>query len=489
MRPALISAIVVTYNSRRHISACLASLVRSTIPPDEIIVIDNNSTDGTADFVRRTFPEVTLLDYCDNPGFAEANNRAFRIANSRFCFLLNPDATVAPDCLQQLLGAMERDPRISVAVPKVLLARESSVINGAGLNVNRIGYGWDRGFLEWDSGQYDAETAVVAGSGCAMLLRRSMLDEIGTFDPTYFMYYEDVDLCLRAWLAGFRVQYVPRAVAWHDMKVSGRSLHYNEYLDHRNRFRMMFKNLPASMLLSVVPRLLAFELKSAVTALRDRRWKTLGLRLKAWAWSGRHLVSSIRLRARIQRARAIDGGVLRDLFTAGWGSPSARAAIPDYPEVYEDTLDPSRAAAEVRLGIDDTGGLGLGWYGSDAMDGILYRWCCGYGIVFLKRPGPGSEATLKVLCRSLRETLVTAVLDGNPEGQWLVPPGGWKEYALDLKLDREVVRLELVPEATFVPAEAFPPTRDRRVLGLAVSRIALEPQRAVAGIERTTEAA
>src|SRR5207249_5549407 len=165
-----LSAIVVTYNSRRHISACLASLARSTIRPDEIIVIDNNSADGTADFVRRTFPEATLLDFWDNRGFAEGNNRAFRIATGRFWFLLNPDATVAPDCLERLLEVVEKEPRIGVAVPKVLLAREPCIINSAGLNVNGIGYGWDRGFLEWDRGHYDAEEPVVAGSGCAMLL-------------------------------------------------------------------------------------------------------------------------------------------------------------------------------------------------------------------------------------------------------------------------------------------------------------------------------
>ena len=486
IRQTLASAIVVTYNSRRHISACLTSLARSTIRPDEIIVVDNNSTDGTADFVRSTFPDVTLLDYWDNRGFAEGNNRALRIASGRFCFLLNPDAAVAPDCLQQLLAAMEKDPRIGVAVPKVLLAREPSVINSAGLNVNRIGYGWDRGFLEWDCGQYDTEAPVVAGSGCAMLLRRSMLKEIGTFDSTYFLYYEDVDLCLRAWLAGFRVQYVPKAVAWHDMKVSGRSLYYNECLDHRHRLRTMLKNLPAATLLSVGPRMLAFELKSVMAAVRDRRWKSLRLRLKAWAWNGRHLVSSIRLRARIQRSRTVDGRVLSDLFTEGWGAPSARAALPDYAEAYEDSLDPSRAAPEVRLGVDDPGRLGLGWYGSEAMDGLQCRWCCGYGILFLKRPGPRSEATLRVLCRSPRETLVTAILNGNPQGQWLISPGGWREYALDVKANSEVVRLALVPEPTFVPAEAFPASPDRRVLGVAVSRVALESSCAVAGTEQAT---
>ena len=480
MHRPLISAIVVTYNSRRHIAACLQSLARSTIPPDEIIVVDNNSTDGTADFVRRTFSEVTLLDYCDNRGFAEGNNRAFRVANGRFCFLLNPDATVAPDCLRHLLEAIEKGGRIGVAVPKVLLAREPSIINSAGLHVNRVGYGWDRGFLEWDRGQYDREASVVAGSGCAMLLRRSMLEEIGAFDSTYFLYYEDVDLCLRAWLTGFRVHYVPRAVAWHDMKVSGRPCYYNEYLDHTHRLRTMLKNVPSPMLLAAAPRVLAFELKSVVATIRARRWKNLRWRLAAWRWNGRHLVSSLRLRARIQRNRTIGGGALRGRLTDGWGAPSARAAIPDYQEVYDSTVDSGRAGEAVSLGIDDAGRLGLGWYGCEEADGVRYRWSCGYGIVFLKHPDAGRNTTLRVLCRSPRQTLITVVVDGKRQGQWLIPPGGWTEHALDIKAERPVVQLVLVAEQTFVPAEVFPPSRDRRVLGLALSRVALEPSRQLA---------
>ena len=483
-----LSAIVVTYNSRRHISACLASLARSTIRPDEILVIDNNSADGTADFVRRTFPEATLLDFWDNRGFAEGNNRAFRIATGRFCFLLNPDATVAPDCLERLLEVVEKEPHIGVAVPKVLLAREPCIINSAGLNVNGIGYGWDRGFLEWDRGHYDAEEPVVAGSGCAMLLRASMMEEVGSFDSTYFLYYEDVDLCLRAWLAGFQVQYVPRAVVWHDMKVSGRSLYYNEFLDHSHRLRTMFKNLPARMLLAVAPRMVAFELKSVAQAVRHRRWRSLRLRLKAWAWNASHLVSSLRLRARIQRSRAVDGRFLRRLFTDGWGAPAARAAIPEYAEAYEDTVDASRAAAEVTLGKDDAGRLGLGWYGPEAIDGTPCRWCCSYGIVFLRRPGERKGATLKVLCESVLETRVHVFLNGIPQGQWTLSPGAWRECTLDVQANSDIVRLALVPETTFVPAERFPRSPDRRVLGLAVSRIALESSGAIAASERATGA-
>ncbi len=165
MGDARLSAIVVTFNSRDDVAVCLESLRGSTRPPDEILVVDNASRDGTADRVRRDFPDVAVLDYWDNPGFGEANNRAFRVASGERYFLLNPDATVAPDCLERLEGAMHGDPCLGVAVPKVRLAREPAVLNSAGLNMNLVGYGWDRGYLEWDRGQYDGAKRSWGGAG------------------------------------------------------------------------------------------------------------------------------------------------------------------------------------------------------------------------------------------------------------------------------------------------------------------------------------
>src|SRR6266581_1338630 len=133
VRQARVSAIVVSYNSRRDIGACLASLKASSCRPHEIILVDNNSQDGTADLVRREFPDVTVLDFWDNAGFAEANNRGFRLAAGEYCFLLNPDAVVSVDTVSRLVEELDAHPGAGVAVPKVRLAREPSVLNSAGL--------------------------------------------------------------------------------------------------------------------------------------------------------------------------------------------------------------------------------------------------------------------------------------------------------------------------------------------------------------------
>ncbi|MGH7322688.1 MAG: glycosyltransferase [Candidatus Rokuibacteriota bacterium] len=467
------SAIVVTHDSRGDIDACLRSLEQSTVPPDEIIVVDHASRDGTSAHVRREFPAAILLDYWDNPGFGEGNNRAFRVASGEYCFLLNPDATVAVDGIEQLLGTMKEDSALGAAAPKIRLAAEPAVLNSAGLAVNRIGYAWDRGFLEWDAGQYDRPEAVLGGSGCALLLRASVVRALGGFDPAFFLYYEDLDLCLRSWLAGRPVAYAPSALAWHAMKVHGRPLVYDEYLDHRNRLRTLVKTRSASSLVRCLPRLLAFEALSALDLARRRQGRGLALRLRAWGATLLALASTLRGRRIVQRRRVIADHALAGLFDRGAGAPRIKAALPDYPVVFEGGLDPVRLAPSLTMGRDEVGKLGLGWYGLEARDGVPYRWCCGYGILFLGAPARGWRGTLTVTGRSLGPTQVEVRIDRKAAGRWAVSPGPWQDYSLPVGARRDVVRIELLPFPSAVPAEEARGSRDHRVLGMAVARASL----------------
>src|SRR5439155_11598250 len=135
------SAIIVTRNNQKDIQRCLLSLKESRHPVDEVIVIDNDSSDSTSDRVRRDFPGASVLDFWDNPGFGAGNNRGARVASGDYLLLLNPDATVAPDCVEHLVEKLEQDPRLGITVPKIVLASEPSIINSAGLFVNSVGYG------------------------------------------------------------------------------------------------------------------------------------------------------------------------------------------------------------------------------------------------------------------------------------------------------------------------------------------------------------
>jgi hypothetical protein len=470
---ARVSAIVVSYNSARDIAACLASLQASSPGPDQIIVVDNHSQDGTPDMVRSRFPDVVVLDYWDNPGFAEGNNRAFRVATGDYYFLLNPDASVTVDALPRLVQALEDRPDAAVAIPKVLLAREPNIINSSGLSMNELGWAWDRGYLEWDRGQYDRGGLLIAGSGCAMLLRSSLVADVGEFDSKYFLYYEDLDFCLRARLRGYGVLYVPEAVVKHSMKVSGRPLLYDEYLDHRNRLRTTLKVWSAGRLARVLPRAVALDVMSIVGLAMAGRFHAATLRLQAWVWNVVHLRSTRHQRSLIQRRRRIPDRLLEELMVGGDGAPRLNAALPGYPEMYDDSAISAPLDRRLTMGQNDVGLLGLGWYDLETDGGMTYRWSCGYGIVFLRQTVPSGRSAVVIVCRSPIASTIAVCFNRRSHAEFTVPADSWTECSLTVDLDSELVRLELFPQKVFVPAETMPGSRDRRVLGLAVSRIEL----------------
>jgi GT2 family glycosyltransferase len=474
MNRSPLSAVVVTFNNRQDISACLDSLRRSTRPPDEILVVDNASADGTADLVRRDFPDVTVLDYWDNPGFGEAHNRAFRVLEGERYLLLNPDAEIAPDGIERLERAMDAEPGLGVAVPKVRLRREPGVLNSAGLCMNGIGYAWDRGYLEWDAGQYDREGPVLAGSGCALLLSAAMVRAVGGFDPAFFLYYEDLDLCLRSWRAGYPVRYVPEAVAFHRMKVSGRPDLYNDYLDHRNRLRVMLKNFPPGLLVAALTRGARFDAASIWGAMRRGDRAQAARRIQAWLWNLAHLPDTFRRRREAREGRRGDDA-WTSMLTAGQASPILRAAQPSYSETYDDAVDAMSIGDTLRMGDEKSGQLGLGWYALEHDQGVRYRWSCGYGIAFLRAPDGVSE--LRIECRPLWETRLRIHIDGRPEGELVLPAGGWRECLLPVRCEKDWARIELFPEPVMVPAETNPGSRDARTLGLAVAALRLTTAR------------
>ena len=312
-----LSAIVVTRNHREVVGVCLGSLLASDRPPDEIVVIDHASDDGTAALVRRAVPSAAVLDFPDNPGFGEGVNRALRVVTGDAVVLLNPDASVAPETLGILLRRLEDD-GLAAVVPKVLVAEpadDAPHIHSAGLRVDRLGRARDRGCLEPDRGQLDRPETVLAGSGAALLLRTAAVREVSGFDPSYFLYYEDLDLCWRLWLAGYEITYEPSAVARHALPADPDSAYLRHFLDPRNRFRTLLKNLSMATLARRLPRLVLFEVTNTLDlALRHRRIRAVAWRLAAWAWTWRHLPSTWRARRTVQGLRRRSDGDLDRLF-------------------------------------------------------------------------------------------------------------------------------------------------------------------------------
>ena len=224
-----IAVIVVNWNAREDLRECLLSLEAGADSwvTRAVWVVDNASTDGSAEMVRSEFPGVQLIVNDENLGFSKANNQAIRYSESRYVFLLNSDAAVHPGAIEALVAFADDNPKAGIVGPKVLNPDGSLQLScrrfpslGAGFFRNTyLGrlFPHNKPAQDYLMADFDhAHTRAVDWvSGCAMLIRREMVAQIGALDERFYMYCEDVDLCERAWRFDWEVVYQPDAVVTH----------------------------------------------------------------------------------------------------------------------------------------------------------------------------------------------------------------------------------------------------------------------------------
>src|SRR6266536_829632 len=209
-----VTAIVVTYNGQDHVQACLGSLASAATPAPEVIVVDNGSTDVTADLVRRHFPSARLLQQHENLGYGGASNLGARFVDTDYIAVLNQDVISTPGCLERLVAALDADPTAALATPMVLLKDDPHRVNACGNAPHYTGITVCRGY-NLPARRFTRQEEVAAISGAAFVIRRHVFDPLGGFLPLFFLYLEDTDLSLRAALAGHRCLLVPRATVLH----------------------------------------------------------------------------------------------------------------------------------------------------------------------------------------------------------------------------------------------------------------------------------
>lgn len=230
----VVTAIVVSWNTCELLRGCLDNLVETArLLPMQIVVVDNASSDGSADMVAREFPQVTLVRHDANVGFGSGNNLGFPHATGRYLLLLNPDARLAaPDTLEAWVQAMESDAHIAISGAYLTDADGRHRLGDAGFRPtwrSMLGLYWFLGRFapRWFPPYFlhgDATDAVDVDwvSGAAMLVRRSCVDSVGGFDERIFMYGEDVEWCCRMRDHGYRVVHLPSIRVTHFEGASGR---------------------------------------------------------------------------------------------------------------------------------------------------------------------------------------------------------------------------------------------------------------------------
>jgi GT2 family glycosyltransferase len=303
-----LSVIVVNWNRKELLRACLLSLLCQEGVQIEIIVVDNGSSDGSVEMLEQEFRSVRVIRNTVNRGFCAANNQGIAAASAEFIALLNNDAEACPNWLCQLRRVFDGSPDVGMAASKVLVWEDPRRIDKAGHLIYLDGQNRGRGSGELDTGQYDTMEEILWPDGCAAMYRRSMLEQIGGFDEDFFAYADDAELGLRARIAGWRCFYTPAAVVRHHRgaTLGLRSLRRVELIE-RNRILLAAKLFPWSLLWLNGVFYLARLVAGAWAALRGKgeisRFPGWTNKLRVAAAMGRGDLEALRMLPKILRKR------------------------------------------------------------------------------------------------------------------------------------------------------------------------------------------
>lgn len=251
---ASVTIIIPNYNGDAFIEKCLQSLKNQTNQDFEILVIDNASEDGSADYIEKNYPEIKLVRLEQNFGFCRAVNEGIKRTVTPYLILLNNDTECDPHFVDELFKAIDSNERIFSVSSKMLQMYHPELIDGAGDLYCALGWAFARG-KDKNKSRYEKECNVFSACGGAAIYRRSVFEQIGYFDEFHFTYLEDVDVGYRARIMGYINRYTPKAVVYHAGSGTTGS-RYNSFkvrIAARNSWYVIYKNMPALQIILNLP--------------------------------------------------------------------------------------------------------------------------------------------------------------------------------------------------------------------------------------------
>lgn len=263
--------VILNFNGRKFLEQFLAAVVTSAEGIAEVVIADNASTDDSIAFLDQYFPSIRLIRFKKNGGFAKGYNDALALVEADYYVLLNSDVEVSPGWIQPVIRLLESDHTIAACQPKLKAYHDKKLFEYAGAAggwIDGYGYPFARGrvfdTLEEDRGQYDEVAPIFWASGAAMFVRASVFHELKGFDEFFFAHQEEIDLCWRMHLAGYRIYSCPESVVYH---VGGGTLPHGNtlktFLNFRNNLIMLYKNWPWSVKWWKLPFRIALDAVSA----------------------------------------------------------------------------------------------------------------------------------------------------------------------------------------------------------------------------------
>ena len=202
-----VSVIIVNYNGKKFLEKCLESLCKVNYENFEIIVVDNNSTDGSVELVTKNYPSIILLKLNSNKGFAEPNNIGAKIANGKYLLFLNNDTIVTPNFISEMVQVIENDKKIAIC--QSLLLKPDESVDSSGDFIDHLGIVYN------STKKTDEIREISSARGASMLIRKDVFDILEGFDEKFYVSFEDVDLGWRTWMIGYKVILTPKSVVYH----------------------------------------------------------------------------------------------------------------------------------------------------------------------------------------------------------------------------------------------------------------------------------
>ncbi len=246
-----VAIVILNWNGRNYLSKFLPHVLQSTYANFRVVVADNGSSDDSVSFVKTNFPNVEIISFSENHGFAKGYNLALAQVSADFYILLNSDVQVSQGWIEPLVALAETDQAIAACQPKILSFSKPGYFEyagGCGGWLDSLGYPFARGrvfdYCEEDTLQYEDISPVFWASGAALFIRSEVFHAAGGFDPYFFAHQEEIDLCWRLQLAGNKIYVCPQSVVYH---VGGGTLprgnSLKTYLNFRNNHIMIYKNM------------------------------------------------------------------------------------------------------------------------------------------------------------------------------------------------------------------------------------------------------
>jgi len=301
-----IAVLVLNYNGQRYLARCFTSLREQTYTERTVYLIDNGSSDGSIGLTREHFPEVRIIAFPRNIGFTLGYNRAVEAVDEPLIVFLNNDTACAPDWLEKLYGPMCDMPRVAAVGSRMVFAHDPTIINHGGGYFTYTGIGLDRDFGKSihtpDLPRGPFQTAYACGG--AALVRKDAFEEVGGFGSEYFIYFEDVDLCYRLWLAGYQVMHAPESLVVHYFSpVFGQESPAKLFLCQKNRLSNLLKHFSRRTFLKSLIISTGYDLRRMCLWLRNGHYRLIRALLRGYLHFVIHLPQLVMERSTVQADR------------------------------------------------------------------------------------------------------------------------------------------------------------------------------------------